>query len=62
VHEYLNGRMVIMSANSRLVFKPIEAMPPKIVIRKVKPRFRPVPQKGSYWRDGFKLRGSLRTN
>ena len=62
VQEYPNGRMVIKSGNNRLIFKPIEAMPAKIVIHKVKPRFHPVPQKGSYWRDGFKLPGSLRTN
>ena len=62
VHEYLNGRMVIKSGKNRLIFRPTEAMPTKVIIRKVKPRFRLGSPKGSYWRDGFKLHGSLRAN
>ena len=60
VHEYLNGRMAVKYGKSRLVYRSIEGPPKKKVIRKVKPRRPFVPPKGSYWRDGFKLAGSLR--
>jgi len=60
VHEYLNGRMVIKCGTNRLVYKPIERSLMRNIVRKVKPRKRYVPPKGSYWRDGFKLRGSFK--
>ena len=61
VHEYLSGQTVVKYGKNRLAFKRIENLPEKqVVIRKVKPRKRHVPPKGSYWRDGFKLAGSLR--
>lgn len=63
VCEYLNGRMAIKYDRTSLAYKLIEGPRAKeIPIRKVKPRFRPVPKRGSYWRDGFKLKGSLTTN
>jgi len=65
VYEYLNGQMAIKHGGTRLQYKSIEGPLPRvtpIIARKVKPRFRTVPQKGSYWRDGFKLPGSLITN
>jgi hypothetical protein len=63
VCEYLNGRMVIKYDRTPLVYKLIDGPRIKEVpVRKVvKPRFRPTPPRGSYWRDGFKLRGSLPT-
>jgi hypothetical protein len=58
VHEYLNGRMVIKSANSRLAYQRIEERPQKAVTRKVKLRLRrSVPLKSSWRR--FRLPGSL---
>lgn len=60
VHEYLNGRMAIKSGTNRLAYKPIEKSPTRNIVPKAKPRKRYVPPKGSYWRDGFKLTGSLR--
>lgn len=63
VCEYLNGRMAIKYDRTSLAYKLIEGPRVKEVLaRKVKPRFRPVPERGSYWRDGFKLKGSLTTN
>ena len=65
VCEYLNGQMAIKHGGIRLQYKTIEGSLPRVapvIIKKVKPRFRPVPQRGSFWRDGFKLPGSLRTN
>lgn len=60
VCEYLNGRMAIKYNRTSLAYKLIEGPRVKEVLaRKVKPRFRPVPERGSYWRDGFKLKGSL---
>jgi len=59
VHEYLNGRMAVKYGKNRLTYKPIEGPVKRKVIRKVKPRRSFVPPKGSYWRDGFKLAGSL---
>jgi len=61
VYEQLNGQMVVKYGKNRLAFKKIEDIPVrKAVIRKVKPRRPYSPPKGSYWRDGFKLAGSLR--
>lgn len=62
VFEYLNGRMGIKHGQTRLTFKAIdqrprpELAPPKI--KKVTKRQRHIPPKDSYWRNGFKLRGS----
>ncbi len=60
VHEYLNGRMAVKYGKNRLSYKPIEGPIKRKVVRKVKPRRSFVPPKGSYWRDGFKLAGSLK--
>lgn len=61
VHEYLSGQTIVKYGKNRLAFKSIEGLPEKkAIIRKVKPRRPHVPPKGSYWRDGFKLAGSLR--
>jgi Homeodomain-like domain len=64
VCEYLNGRMAIKHGSHRLDYKPIEGPQQKVVPRrKVKQMFRqlrPAPVRGSnYWRDSFKLEGSL---
>lgn len=65
VYEYLNGRLAIKHGSNRLEYKPIEGPRRKGVhSRKVKQRYHqltPPPPKGSYWRDGFKLKGSLPT-
>lgn len=62
VCEYLNGRLAIKNGPHRLDYKPIEGPRVKEVpVRKVKPRRIPIPPRGSYWRDGFKLKGSLPT-
>ena len=61
VHEYLNKRMAVKYGKNRLAYKPIDERPIKVkAVRKVKPRRSYVPPKGSYWRNGFKLAGSLR--
>jgi hypothetical protein len=63
--EYLNGQMAIKHGKTRLQYKSIEGPLPRVVpiiTRKIKPRFRLGSPKGSYWRDGFKLQGSLTTN
>jgi len=67
VYDYLNGRMSIQYGNNRLDYKAIKG--PIMRIAPVKPKaFKPrfpkryVPPKDSYWRIGFKLPGSLRTN
>jgi hypothetical protein len=63
--EYLNGQMAIKHGKARLQYKSIEGPLPRvipIITRKIKPRFRLGSPKGSYWRDGFKLQGSLTTN
>lgn len=63
VYEYLNGRMAVKHGKNRLAYKPIDERPiQQRAARKVKPRRPHVPPKGSYWRDGFKLPGSLPTN
>ena len=59
VHEHLNGRMAVKYGKNRLSYKLIEGPIKRKVIRKIKPRRSFVPPKGSYWRDGFKLAGSL---
>jgi hypothetical protein len=65
VHDYLNGRMSIKHGKNRLEYKSIEGPAVRSQIPKVR-RFRGrkiyVPPKDSYWRIGFKLPGSLRTN
>ncbi|MEA3346994.1 MAG: ISNCY family transposase [Candidatus Auribacterota bacterium] len=62
VYECLNGKIVIKNGKNRLSFKKIEDIVEKrnAVVRKVKPKRRYVPPKGSYWRSGFKLAGSLK--
>jgi len=64
VFDYLNGQMAIKYGQERLAFKPIEQRPepePKPqIVKKVKRYQRHVPPKGSYWRSGFKLKGSRR--
>lgn len=61
VYEYLNGRMAVRYGKNRLAYKSIDERPVKQkVVRKIKPRRSYIPPKGSYWRDGFKLPGSLR--
>jgi len=59
VHEYQNGRIAVKYGKNRLSHRPIEGPIQRKVVRKVKPRRSYVPPKGSYWRDGFKLAGSL---
>ena len=63
VFEYLNGQVAIQHDGIRLMCKPIEGPLPRVIVvtaRKVKPRFRPIPQKRHYWRDSFKLPGSFK--
>lgn len=64
VYDYLNGRMSIKYGANRLDYKAIEG--PVIRVKsktfKLRLRKRYVPPKDSYWRIGFKLPGSLRTN
>jgi hypothetical protein len=65
VCEYLSGRLAIKHGANRLEYKSIEGPPLKVVpVRKVKNtrELRYVPPKGSYWRDGFNLKGSLTKN
>src|SRR3989338_5825433 len=65
VCEYLNGRMAIKHRSQRLEYKTIEGPKIKAVrVRKFRnPReLRYVPHQGSFWRDGFKLKGSLTKN
>jgi hypothetical protein len=65
VYDYLNGRMAIKYGNNRLEYKSIAGPAVRLSTPKVR-RFRVrqnyVPPKNSYWRIGFKLPGSLRTN
>jgi len=65
VYEYLNGRMAIKHGNNRLEYRSIEGPVARSPIPRVR-RFRGrriyVPPKDSYWRIGFKLPGSPRTN
>lgn len=64
VYDYLSGRMSIKDGNSRLEYKTIEGPVARFKQRIFKARIRKqyVPPKDSYWRVGFKLPGSLRTN
>lgn len=64
VCEYLNGRMAIKYGKQPLAFKLIDQQSqPEVkvaVVKKVRRLPRYVPPMGSYWRNGFKLKGSLR--
>ena len=65
VYDYLNGRMAIKYGNNRLEYKsiagPVVRLPvPKV--RRFRGRQRYGPPRNNYWRDNFKLTGSLRTN
>jgi hypothetical protein len=64
IHDYLNGRVAIKHGNRRLDYKKIEGpvirLKPRIFKAGIRKRY--VPPKDSYWRIGFKLHGSLRTN
>lgn len=64
VHEHLNGRMVIKYGKNHLEYKTIEGPIVRVKQKIHKPRIRKqyVPPKDSFWRIGFKLPGSLRTN
>jgi len=64
VYDYLNGRMGIKYNNSRLDYRAIAGpiLRVKPVTFKVKAYKRYVPPKDSYWRTGFRLPGSIRTN
>lgn len=67
VYDHLSGRMAIKYGNNRLDYKaikgPIIRVKPKIFSTSIR-RFskRHIPPRDSYWRIGFKLPGSLRTN
>ncbi len=65
VFEYLNGKMAIRHGQERLAFKPIDQRPPKEIKplppKKARRFKRHVPPNGSYWRSGFKLRGSRKS-
>jgi len=63
VCEYLNGQMEIRYGKDRLSFKTIAAPTPKIEVKKpAKPRWiNRKSTRGSWWHDGFKLKGSLTT-
>jgi len=64
VHEYLSGRMAIKYGRESFAYKLLERPLPRLrplVTKRVKPRYRLGSPKGSYWRDGFKLKGSLPT-
>jgi len=63
VYDYLNGRMAIKHGTNRFDYKAIEGP-----INRVKPKILKlrrgkcyIPPKDSYWRIGFKLPGSLKT-
>jgi len=64
VCDYLNGRVFIKNGNNRLEYKtipgPIVRIKPKILKQRVRKCY--IPPKDAYWRIGFKLPGSLRTN
>ena len=61
VCEYLNGQIDIKYGKDSLAFKVIEGSKPRVNIVKSKDRRtnRYIPPVGSYWRNGFKLKGSL---
>lgn len=62
VFEYLNGRMAIKYGQEVLNFSVIEERPqpkPKIQeVKKFKNRLRYIPPRDSFWRVGFRLKGS----
>jgi transposase/ribosomal protein L21 len=61
VHEDLKGRITIRNKDHRLQYTLIEKIPEKVKhVCNVKPRKIYRPPKGSYWRNGFKLPGSLK--
>ena len=62
LHECLNGQIIVKCGKNRLSFKEIKDISEKrkAIVRKVKPRKRYVSPKGSFWRNGFKLAGSLK--
>ena len=63
VHDYPNGRMMIRHGLSSLPYKRINVRPKKEEIKKLKIKrsyIRYVPPKGSYYRNGFRLPGSLK--
>ncbi|HOU36827.1 MAG TPA: ISNCY family transposase [Candidatus Omnitrophota bacterium] len=66
VYEYLNGRMAIKHGANRLEYKSINGplVRPKPIRSPAHFRGRRsyIPPRNSYWRIGFKLPGSLRTN
>ncbi|MGB4521500.1 MAG: ISNCY family transposase [Candidatus Omnitrophota bacterium] len=65
VYNYLNGRMAIKYGDSCLEYKSIAGPAVKLSAPKVRwlrVRQSYVPPKNSYWRIGFKLPGSLKTN
>jgi len=64
VCDYLNGRVSIKHGNNRLEYKTIPGPTVRIKPRIFKQRVRKyyIPPKDAYWRIGFKLPGSLRTN
>jgi hypothetical protein len=66
VYEYLNGRMAIKHGTNRLEYKSIGGPVVRIQAPKAPSRFKGrrsyIPPRDSYWRNGFKLPGSLRTN
>jgi hypothetical protein len=63
VYDYLNGRMGVKYGSRRLEYKaiagPVIRTKPKARILKIRKRY--VPPRDSYWRIGFKLPGSLKT-
>lgn len=62
VYEYPNGQMAIKDGAQSLAFKRLEDRLPQAPVvkqRRARPRYRLGAAKGSYWRDGFKLPGSL---
>jgi hypothetical protein len=64
VFEYLNGCMAIKHGFNQLEYKPIEGplvRPPAPKITSFSGRRSYIPPKNSYWRNGFKLPGSLST-
>lgn len=62
VFEYLNGRMAIKYGGESLDFSVIEERPqprPKVQeVKKFKNRLRYIPPRDSFWRVGFRLKGS----
>lgn len=63
VFEYLNGRMAIKYGQTELNYKAIDLRPqPEAKIKKIQRHripFRYIPPKDSFWRTGFRLKGSF---